>query len=238
MPSVFISYAQADRAVVEGIEAGLARAGVAIWRDLYALRAGQRWPEALGEAIAAQENFLLCWSQAASASGFVRLEWNTALALGKPIIPCRLDETPLPPSLSALQAVDARQAGALARILAGLHAPPPPPVSRRWPWRLLVFGLLLGAGVLLGLKLWQGGGSVELSGVVWDGRGQAVAGAEVAIVETGQTATTGPTGAFHFTLRGEPGKSLSVQAKTPGHASPPEYFTPGAQVHLTLQPVR
>lgn len=101
------------------------------------------------------------------ASNFVELEWTTALALRNPILPCRLDGTPLPASLSALQAVDARQA------LQTLNIGPP-------------------AGQ-------------NLSGTVWDEHNQPVAGARVVIIETGQTAMTGPSGAFQFSLRREKG---------------------------------
>lgn len=108
MSGVFISYTRADLGPVRDIEQGLRAAHVAVWRDQDQLYGGQRWPKALGEAIAAQDFLLLCWSAKAATSTYVELEWCTALALKKPIIPWLLDDTPLPTSLRAVQSIAAR----------------------------------------------------------------------------------------------------------------------------------
>jgi hypothetical protein len=117
MTPLFISYARADQNMVMEIEAGLKASGIETWRDQHQLYGGQRWPKALGEAVAAQQGFLLFWSQAAAASHFVEVEWSTAVALRKPIIPCRLDDTPLPATLSAIQTVEGREAGSAVKEL-------------------------------------------------------------------------------------------------------------------------
>ncbi len=49
--------------------------------------------------------FLLAWSKNAAVSKFVDLEWTTALALKKTVIPCLLDSAPLPPLLRATHAI-------------------------------------------------------------------------------------------------------------------------------------
>ena len=105
MPGVFMSYARSDLEPVLAIEQGLRAAGITVWRDQDKLYGGQRWPKALGEAIAANDWLLLCWSKNAVTSTFVELEWCTALALKKTIMPCLLDDTPLPPALSAMEGV-------------------------------------------------------------------------------------------------------------------------------------
>jgi len=47
----------------------------------------------------------------------VEFEWNSAIALRKTILPCLLDDAPLPPALSAINAIDMRQLDdALPRI--------------------------------------------------------------------------------------------------------------------------
>ena len=121
MYHVFISYARADLDSVLEIESGLKEAGILTWRDQEKLYGGQRWPKALGDAIAAQRGLLLFWSEAAATSHFVEVEWCTAFAMRKPIIPCLLDDTVLPSALSALQTVDCRQAEAgLKNILQAL----------------------------------------------------------------------------------------------------------------------
>jgi hypothetical protein len=60
------------------------------------------------EAIAAHDVLLLVWSRYAAASDFVECEWNIAVALQKRVLPCLLDDTPLPPALCAIQCIDMR----------------------------------------------------------------------------------------------------------------------------------
>jgi TIR domain len=128
MPNVFLSYARADLALVLAIEQGLRAAGVSIWRDQDKLYGGQRWPKALGEAIAAQDYLLLCWSKSAATSTYVELEWCTALALKKTIIPCLLDNTLLPPSLRSIQGIQVdTPAQCVPSILAALQERPTAP---------------------------------------------------------------------------------------------------------------
>ena len=105
MPSVFISYSRADLASVTALHHALEGHGVDVWRDQEDLYGGQAWPKMLGEAVSAEDFFILCWSVHAQNSSFAELEWTTALALQKPIIPCLLDDTPLPASLRARQGI-------------------------------------------------------------------------------------------------------------------------------------
>lgn len=114
MPSVFISYAHADTKFAVELENALKLTTVTIWRDKASLHTGEKWPKALGEAIASADAVALLWSSTAAASEFVELEWNIALALKIPILPCLLDATPLPPSLRALHADSERDARLLA----------------------------------------------------------------------------------------------------------------------------
>lgn len=101
MLRVFLSYAHADHKVAEALEESLRRRSIESWRDKTSLHAGDRWPKALGEAIRQADALLLLWSEAASRSDFVELEWNIALALKKPVLPVLSDETALPAALSA-----------------------------------------------------------------------------------------------------------------------------------------
>jgi hypothetical protein len=105
MPTAFLSYAQEDLETAKQIEEQLTNHGIGVWRDQEELRAGQNWPKALGEAIAASDALVLLWSNSAAASAFVELEWCTALALRKPVLPCLRDDTPLPASLASIEAV-------------------------------------------------------------------------------------------------------------------------------------
>jgi hypothetical protein len=61
-------------------------------------------------------------------SPWVEFEWNTALALGKKIIPCALDETTLPPSLRASNALPSDD---IERIAASITVDHSTPVARK-----------------------------------------------------------------------------------------------------------
>jgi hypothetical protein len=108
MPKLFISYARDDLPIVQKLEQTLVAHGTAVWRDQASIYGGQQWPKAMGEAIAAHDGLVLIWSKHAAASHFVEFEWNTAVALQKTILPCLLDETPLPPALRAINGIDIR----------------------------------------------------------------------------------------------------------------------------------
>src|SRR5262245_814747 len=128
MPRVFMSYARHDLNTVQQIERALQVHDIAVWRDQERIDGGQQWPKAIGEAVAAYDDVLLVWSKSAAQSHFVEFEWNSAMAMRKTILPCWLDDTPLPPALSALNAIDVRQFDeALPRILQVLQRPVPPP---------------------------------------------------------------------------------------------------------------
>ncbi len=101
MPTVFLSYSRLDLPLIEQLAARLRASSpeIAIWRDQEKIYGGQKWPEVLGAAIADQDIFLLAWSKNAAASHFVELEWNTAIALKKTIIPYLLACLTTHPSL-------------------------------------------------------------------------------------------------------------------------------------------
>jgi hypothetical protein len=123
MVQVFLSYARRDLPTLQD----LVEHGITVWRDQDSLYGGQHWPKAIGEAIAAHDVLLLVWSQEAATSYFVEFEWNTALALQKSVLPCLLDQTPLPPALSAINGIDARLPHeALSKILQALQQPVTP----------------------------------------------------------------------------------------------------------------
>ena len=124
--NVFLSYASADSLLVQELQDQLAKHGLQIWRDKDNLYGGQQWPKMLGEAIADSNALLLIWSNHAVDSQYVEMEWCTAVALKKPIIPCWLDDTELPASLRSLQAVDARKPeAAVSKILSFIQSEKP-----------------------------------------------------------------------------------------------------------------
>jgi TIR domain-containing protein len=125
MSTLFLSYARADLDTVDPLVRNLQASGLRVWRDQDSLYSGQRWPKAIGEAIAAQEAVLLVWSRRAAQSPWVEFEWTTALALQKPLLLCHLDRTSLPPVLQAVQSIPGNEGSAtVQRLLVALQALP------------------------------------------------------------------------------------------------------------------
>jgi hypothetical protein len=120
MPRVFLSYSHDDEAFVTELEKQLPSVGWDVWLDVHNLRAGDRWPRKLGDAIAASEAFVLVWSAHAALSDFVDLEWATAVALKRPICILTLDREPRPTILSSYQAHPASPADTAAQWLSGI----------------------------------------------------------------------------------------------------------------------
>jgi len=104
VPKGFLSHSRQDAAFVSQLEAHLlAAAQFDTWRDVHSLRAGDRWPRKLGDAIAASPIFILIWSTHARASDFVELEWTIVIALKRTICIITLDACAEPPTLSPYQ---------------------------------------------------------------------------------------------------------------------------------------
>ncbi|MFF6993245.1 TIR domain-containing protein [Streptomyces sp. NPDC010273] len=73
--------------------------GVDIWLDEWALSPGDSIPGKVGVALDTVDAVLVCWSEHARTSAWVKSELETAIARrledGLRIIPVRLDDTPL-----------------------------------------------------------------------------------------------------------------------------------------------
>jgi len=93
----FISHSGKDTAQAETIEAGLGAKRV--WLDRSEIRLGALLGRELLANIRASRGLVLVWSKHAAQSPWVQSEWIAAANLGKPIVPVRLDKTPLPQSL-------------------------------------------------------------------------------------------------------------------------------------------
>ncbi|MFO0699642.1 MAG: TIR domain-containing protein [Nitrospira sp.] len=131
MPSIFLSYSREDLPFIQQLDARLSEhPELSVWRDQEKIYGGQKWPKVLGEAIADQDLFLLAWSKNAASSHFVELEWNTAIALKRTIIPCLLDDTPLAPSLRAFHGY---RLDDVTGLIKSLQVTPPTDAQRRDP---------------------------------------------------------------------------------------------------------
>ena len=93
----FISHSGKNTAQAETIEVGLGAKRV--WLDRSEIRLGALLGRELLANIRASRGLVLVWSKHAAQSPWVQSEWIAAANLGKPIVPVRLDKTPLPQSL-------------------------------------------------------------------------------------------------------------------------------------------
>ena len=101
---IFISYASANRKVAEQVESRLKAAGFDVWRDQTRLETD--WSREIAQALAGSDIICLIWTAEAAHSKWVKHEWLTASALGKPIIPCLFADAPdLPTRLYNTQGI-------------------------------------------------------------------------------------------------------------------------------------
>lgn len=109
----FLSYNKADKEVARAIGAHMTLTGIEVWFDEWEIQAGDSIPGKLNEGLSAFDVFVLLWSADANRSNWVRQELHSAIMRAindgsAKIVPCLLDETPLPPLISDRRGVDFR----------------------------------------------------------------------------------------------------------------------------------
>ena len=105
-PKIFVSHAWADKDLVTRLEQELQNAGAEVWVDHSGIRSGDNLPKRINDALEWCNILVLVWSDAASHSRWVELEWTNAISLDKKLIPCILDSVPLPSILSHKVRID------------------------------------------------------------------------------------------------------------------------------------
>jgi len=108
---IFISYCRTDRDIVGPLVSLLRIVEPRVFRDEDNIQPGSRWEAALVDAIEHCEMLLVFWCVHAAASTAVKAEYARAIALGKRVVPLRLDDTDLPRDLAQFQAIDLRMPG-------------------------------------------------------------------------------------------------------------------------------
>lgn len=121
-PRIFISHAWENKGVVRRLEADLTAAGAEVWVDHVGIRGGDNLPERISEALEWCNTLLLLWSDAASSSRWVQLEWTNTIVLDKAIIPCKLSVTQLPAILAHKAYLDFHNIGqGISELLRALN---------------------------------------------------------------------------------------------------------------------
>lgn len=223
MPTVFFSYSRADEGLATRLAQEFELRGITVWRDQRNLRAGESWPKALGDAIAACDALVLLWSREAAESEWVESEWSTASANRKPVFPCLADSTPLPPLLRGIQAVGAKDvanaAESIADALGVVTNPVEKPKDRRR--KIWIAGLILVLLMLAGIALRSRRPAEQvLAGTIGDENGHPLPGVQVSVLLDGKIVSTGETDEIgHYRLKvGAPADAeVSLVAKKAGY---------------------
>jgi hypothetical protein len=105
----FISHASKDLATVRALIELLKSKRLKPWIDDGGVQFGDLLRDNLQSAIRESRTFVLVWSKAAAESRWVIAELLTAFHMGRFIIPCVLDATPLPQFLQNLAYLDRKR---------------------------------------------------------------------------------------------------------------------------------
>lgn len=109
-PRVFISYRSTQQDAAKAIARRLAKLGVEPWFDAWSVVAGDSLPRKIEEAFQTTDACALLWSVDHPEGRWCTEELETALHKrvhsGYPIVPVRLDSSPLPDLLAKLRYVD------------------------------------------------------------------------------------------------------------------------------------
>jgi len=143
---IFISYSRANRTFALELRQKLTSLGFKLWRDIEDMPIGEKWWQAIQEAIQACESLVLCVSPESLASPNVTDEWHYARELGKrvmPVVATDVDFSKVPRWMSRIDWADFRPGAkdadlVWARFINQLNAPheprkvpfmaePPPP---------------------------------------------------------------------------------------------------------------
>ncbi len=101
MPGIFISHSKEDRDIAENLEQAFREKKIPVCVAKACIYKNKDWPKVIAEAIAAQNLFILLWSQNAVTSKQLKFEATVATKLNKSIIPICLDNTPIPTEFAA-----------------------------------------------------------------------------------------------------------------------------------------
>lgn len=109
---VFLSHASADKPTVRAIAKALADSQIEVWLDEADIKVGESIPEGITSGLVGSDLLLLAFSRQALESRWVKRELHAfymmAMSSGKPIVPCRLDDSDPPALLADIKYADFR----------------------------------------------------------------------------------------------------------------------------------
>jgi CheY-like chemotaxis protein len=108
MAQAFMSYASQNAIFADLARMKLENAGIQVWIDHGALRAGEEWRNAIDEGISSSNVLLVMVTPQSCESPYVTYEWAFALGKGIRVIPLLLEDCDIHPRLAVLQYLDFR----------------------------------------------------------------------------------------------------------------------------------
>ena len=108
MAIAFMSYASKDDHFADLATRILEDAGIQVWIDDGALRAGEEWRNAIDQGISSADVVLVLLTPQSCESPYVTYEWAFALGKGIKVIPLLFEECEIHPRLVVLQYFDFR----------------------------------------------------------------------------------------------------------------------------------
>ncbi|MEM9087685.1 MAG: TIR domain-containing protein [Cyanobacteria bacterium P01_F01_bin.53] len=102
----FISYSRVDEQFALDLAKKLRNSGAKVWIDQIDIQAGDRWDEAIEDALEGCDGFLILLSDASVKSNNVMDEVSYALEEGKQVIPILVESCEVPFRLRRLQYID------------------------------------------------------------------------------------------------------------------------------------
>jgi len=127
----FISHASVDSLITKRLVRALEADALTTWTDYSAMRFGKLLVPEIHKAIRDARLFVLLWSKSARKSRWVTTEILVAFHRKKFIVPCVLDDTPLPQFLANSAYLDRRREGATlgAQLSRAVRTAPPGPTA-------------------------------------------------------------------------------------------------------------
>lgn len=110
---IFISHSGIDKPFVRKLKLGLEKLGLKVWLDEVEIKVGQSISQEVSEALASSEVFCFVISANSNQSSWVNREFNSKLPFiisGQSVlIPCRLDDSPIPAIITDIKYADFRK---------------------------------------------------------------------------------------------------------------------------------